>query len=106
MISTSFMTGDDGENVKDEDQDDLDTIDDCFDYTKNSNNCNKGVLRATTSWLRPNPDHENSQIIKNSNQSATSRFLENSSLERQRLLACQLTPLHSKSPKLELKVKL
>ena len=105
MISTSFMTGDDGENVKDEDQEDLDTIDDCFDYTKNSNNCNKGFLRAST-WLRPNPDHENSQIIKNSNQSATSRFLENSSLERQRLLACQLTPLHSKSPKLELKVKL
>ena len=38
VISTSFMTPDHEENVKDageEDHDDLDTIDECYEYTKN-----------------------------------------------------------------------
>ena len=91
VISTSFMSGDDDGtvNVKDED---LDTLDDCFDYTKNSNS-DKGFLQ---------PGHHrglSSQTIKNSNHLATSQFLENSSLEKQRLLACQVTPVLSKSPK-------
>ena len=90
VISTSFMTGDDDGtvNVKDED---LDTLDDCFDYTKNSN--------SDKEFLQPVLGHRGllSQTIKNSSQLATSQFLENSSLEKQRLLACQVTPVLSKS---------
>ena len=93
VISTSFMTaedsGDVGENVKDEHEDDLDTIDECCDYNGlTGSNKADGLARAPR------------QTIKNSNQVATSQFSENSSLKQQqhRLLACHLTPGPSKSP--------
>ena len=93
VISTSFMTaedsGDVGENVKDEHEDDLDTIDECCDY-----NGLTGSNKADGLASVPR------QTIKNSNQVATSQFSENSSLKQQqhRLLACHLTPGPSKSP--------
>ena len=93
VISTSFMTaedsGDVGENVKDEHEDDLDTIDECCDYNGlTGSNKADGLARVPR------------QTIKNSDQVATSQFSENSSLKQQqhRLLACHLTPGPSKSP--------
>ena len=78
VISTSFMTPDHEENVKDageEDHDDLDTIDECYEYTKNMmrtkitvpnypNNIGDGTIQK----LSP-------ETIKNSSSSTTARLL-------------------------------
>ena len=88
VISTSFMTPDHEENVKDakeEDHDDLDTIDECYEYTKNMMrtkitvpNCPNKLGDGTIKKLSP-------ETIKNSSASPTAtsqtgEFLENCSL--------------------------
>ena len=76
------MTGGGDENVKAGEsafKDDLDTIDDCSDFTP------RGDLRRCPRVKRA--------AIKNSSPSlATSHFPEKSSLEQQRALACQSVP--------------
>ena len=90
VISTSFMTaedsGDVGENVKDAHEDDLDTIDECYEYTKNMMRTKITVPNYPPNKLGDGTIKKLSpETIKNSSASPTAtsqtgEFLENCSL--------------------------
>ena len=87
VISTSFMTPDHEENVK-EDHDDLDTIDECYEYTKNmTRGARREVPNDPNKLLADGTIKKVSlETIKNSvsptatSQEAGGEFLENCSL--------------------------